>query len=99
MIKIAIVERNPAARAGVSMESHDSRRMRSANELEPDITEYSRRNSSPCRFDQQKRQQAADQSGRSGPRREIPQFSEAEPVEIQVNSVSHKDPDILRIRK
>jgi hypothetical protein len=99
MVKIAITERNPTARAGVSMKSHDSRRIRSANKLESDIAKYSRRNSSPCRFDQQKHQQAADQSGRSSPRREIPQFSETKPVEIQVNSVWHKDPDILRIRK
>jgi hypothetical protein len=43
-------ERNPAARAGVSMKSHDSRRVNRPSELESDIAKYGRRDPSPRGF-------------------------------------------------
>src|ERR1700722_133776 len=98
MVTIAFSERTPAARAGVSMTSHDSPRTRAASELESDIAEYCRGNAPQRRFHQQKRQHAGDQGCRYGPCREIPQLSESVPAQAQINLVWHTDPDTQRIR-
>jgi hypothetical protein len=96
IMTIPMIERNPAARAGVSIMSHEYRRTRDVSDLEADIPKHTGSNSALHRFPLQKYDATDHKYRDTCPKQKIRHAAERRSEENSRRAISHRRLEILK---